>query len=139
MNKLPLLLMLFVLVAPFAASIALLDDKEKVADKARGEWLSQTYHVSPPENNNWQILWREQDCQGDCNQWENVLLRARMALGKNQDKVDVNATQLSPLKDMKNGLFIANQKGLVLLSYDANEKGAYNLFKDLRVLLKHNG
>ena len=131
--------MLFVLVTPFAVSLALLDDKDKVADKARGQWLNEAHHVSPLENRNWQILWREKDCVSQCDQWENVLLRAKMALGKNQNKVDVHPTQLQPLHEMKDGLFIANDKGLVLLSYDANENGAYNLFKDLRVLLKHNG
>ncbi|MGK0443497.1 MAG: hypothetical protein ACJA1U_000422, partial [Bermanella sp.] len=39
MRKLPLILMLLVLVTPFAVSVVLLDSKQNIADKARGEWL----------------------------------------------------------------------------------------------------
>jgi len=139
MNKLPLIIMLLVLVAPFAASLVLLDDKEKVADKARGQWLNEAHYVTPMESQNWQIVWREQDCLDQCDKWENLLLRVRMALGKNQNKVDVSTNNLVALNNMDDGLFIANHKGLVLLSYEASDTGAYKLLKDLKVLLKHNG
>ncbi|MGK0443615.1 MAG: hypothetical protein ACJA1U_000542 [Bermanella sp.] len=61
-----------------------------------------------------------------------------MALGKNQDKITLTSTDLEDLRIMDNGLFIANPKGLVLLSYQASDDGAYKLLKDLKVLLKHN-
>lgn len=138
MVRLPLILMLTVLVAPFAVSLVLLDGKQNIADKARGDWLVDAHYVSELENNNWQILWREQDCLPECDAWFNVLQRAKMALGKNQNKVTISSAQLADLQAMNNGLFIANTKGLVLLSYDADENGAYQLLKDLKVLLKHN-
>ncbi|GAA6135542.1 hypothetical protein NBRC116188_23320 [Oceaniserpentilla sp. 4NH20-0058] len=139
MKKLPLIVMLLVLVAPFAVSLMLLDDKQKVADKARGEWLNTTNYIDKIQDNNWQIVWRNQDCNSQCDQWENLLLRVKMALGKNQNKVSVTHNTVQSLNHMDHGLFIANHKGLVLLSYQANESGAYNLLKDLKVLLKHNG
>ena len=45
MRKLPLILMLLVLVAPFAVSLVLLDGNKNIADKARGQWLENTYYV----------------------------------------------------------------------------------------------
>lgn len=138
MNKIPLLIMLCVLIAPFAASLALLDDKHKIADKARGQWLNTAHYIETKDNQNWQIIWREKDCLVECEKWENLLLRVRMALGKNQEKVSVSVNQLEPLNAMNDGLFIANHKGLVLLSYEATNDGAYKLLKDLKVLLKHN-
>ena len=138
MRKLPLFLMLLVLVTPFAVSIALLDSKQNIADKARGEWLQSTYYVDQPDDLSWQVLWRNQDCQPNCDAWFNLLQRVKMALGKNQDKIILSSTDLDELRAMENGLFIANQKGLVLLSYQATDDGAYKLLKDLKVLLKHN-
>ena len=138
MRKLPLILMLLVLVAPFAVSIALLDSKQNIADKARGEWLQSTYYVDQPDDLSWQVLWRNQDCQPNCDAWFNLLQRVKMALGKNQDKIILSSTELEGLRAMDNGLFIANHKGLVLLSYQATDDGAYKLLKDLKVLLKHN-
>ena len=119
MRKLPLFLMLLVLVTPFAVSIALLDSKQNIADKARGEWLQSTYYVDQPDDLSWQVLWRNQDCQPNCDAWFNLLQRVKMALGKNQDKIILSSTDLDELRAMDNGLFIANQK-------------------DLKVLLKHN-
>jgi len=139
MRKLPLVLMLLVLVAPFAVSLVLLDNKQSIGDKARGEWLDRTYYVDVNKDNSWQLLWREQDCLPNCESWVNLMQRVKMALGKNQDKLQLASTNLASLADMQSGLFIANPKGLVLLSYQASEDGAYNLLKDLKVLLKHNG
>jgi hypothetical protein len=138
MRKLPLILMLLVLVAPFAVSLVLLDGNKNIADKARGQWLENTYYVDETENTNWQLLWREQDCQPNCDAWFNLLQRVKMALGKNQDKLVIETANLSSLKSMNDGLFIANPKGLVLLSYESSDDGAYKLLKDLKVLLKHN-
>ncbi|MFY0640037.1 MAG: hypothetical protein JXR16_03250 [Bermanella sp.] len=138
MRKLPLILMLLVLVAPFAVSLVLLDSNKNIADKARGKWLENTYYVDKTENTNWQLLWREQDCQPNCDAWFNLLQRVKMALGKNQDKLVIETANLSSLKSMNDGLFIANPKGLVLLSYESSDDGAYKLLKDLKVLLKHN-
>ena len=138
MRKLPLILMLLVLVAPFAVSLVLLDGNKNIADKARGQWLENTYYVQAVENANWQLLWREQDCQPNCDAWFNLLQRVKMALGKNQDKLVIESANLNSLKSMSNGLFIANPKGLVLLSYESSDDGAYKLLKDLKVLLKHN-
>ncbi|NVK36640.1 MAG: hypothetical protein HWE18_01830 [Gammaproteobacteria bacterium] len=139
MRKLPLVLMLLVLVAPFAVSLVLLDNKQSIGDKARGEWLDRTYYVDVNKDNSWQLLWREQDCLPNCESWVNLMQRVKMALGKNQDKLQLASTNLEPLANLQSGLFIANPKGLVLLSYQASEDGAYNLLKDLKVLLKHNG
>lgn len=139
MRKLPLVIMLLVLVAPFAVSLMLLDNKSNLVDKARGNWLDKTHYVNTLDNNNWQILWREQDCITQCDQWHNLLMRVKVALGKNQTKVDVEKISLGELLDYDKGLFIANDRGLVLLAYEANESGAYNLLKDLKVLIKHNG
>lgn len=138
MRRLPLILMLLVLVTPFAVSLVLLDGNKNIADKARGKWLEHTLYVDETDNTNWQLLWREQDCQPKCDDWFNLLQRVKMALGKNQDKLNIEAANLSSLKSMHDGLFIANPKGLVLLSYESNDDGAYKLLKDLKVLLKHN-
>ena len=138
MRKLPLILMLLVLVAPFAVSLVLLDGNKNIADKARGQWLENTYYVQAVENANWQLLWREQDCQPNCDAWFNLLQRVKMALGKYQDKVGIESDNVNSLKSMSNGLVIANPKGLVLLSYESSDDGAYKLLKDLKVLLKHN-
>jgi len=138
MRKLPLILMLLVLVTPFAVSVVLLDSKQNIADKARGEWLENTYYVEQPLDSSWQVLWRNQDCQPNCDAWFNLLQRVKMALGKNQGKITLTSTNLEDLRIMDNGLFIANPKGLVLLSYQASDDGAYKLLKDLKVLLKHN-
>ncbi len=138
MRKLPLIIMLLVLVAPFAVSLVLLDSKQNIADRARGEWLENTYYVDKFVNGTWQVLWRNQDCQPNCDAWFNLLQRVKMALGKNQDKIVLESANLESLRVMDNGLFIANPKGLVLLSYEASDDGAYKLLKDLKVLLKHN-
>lgn len=138
MRKLPLILMLLVLVAPFAVSLVLLDNKHSIGDKARGEWLNSTHYVDVSEDQTWQLLWREQDCKPSCDAWVNLMQRVRMALGKNQGKLHIAQTELQPLTEMQSGLFIANPNGLVLLSYHASEDGAYKLLKDLKVLLKHN-
>lgn len=139
MNKWPVVIMLLVLVTPFAVSLVLLDGHQNIGDRARGKWLDNAYYVNELDQQQWQILWRDRDCTNRCQQWENLLLRVKMALGKNQNKVEVNLNTLGELNELENGLFVVNNKGLVLLSYQATENGAYNLLKDLKVLLKHNG
>lgn len=138
-KAIPLFLMLTVLVAPFAVSMILLSDRDNLGDRARGEWFDQSHYVAPSENRNWQVLWRASDCKNQCDDWFNLLRRLKMALGKRQDKLNLVETQLEPLMTTDNGLFIADHSGLVLLSYEATEDGAYKLLKDLKTLMKHGG
>jgi len=62
-----------------------------------------------------------------------------MALGKRQDQLTLVETEHPPLLSESNGLFIADRSGLVLLSYEATQDGAYKLLKDLKTLMKHGG
>ena len=91
------------------------------------------------EDSPWHLLWRTKDCQDSCEQWQGVLSNLKIALGKHTDKLNIMQLQDSPLLDYSQGLFIADHNGLVLLSYDADQQGAYQLFKDLKVLIKHGG
>lgn len=138
-KRLPLFLMLLVLSAPFVFSLLLLSDKSSITDTARGEWFSESEYVSVTENSNWKLLWREKDCVETCESWYGLLQRVQMALGKYSDQVDISKVESENLLAHENGLFIANHQGLVLLSYEANEGGAYKLLKDLKVLMKHGG
>jgi len=137
--RLPVLLMFTVLFAPFVASILLLDDKDSITTQARGQWLSDSQYVSVPDKAPWQLLWREQDCKKECESWFGMLRRVKMALGKHSEKLLISEVNNDQLLSKQNGLFIADHQGLVLLSYQANEQGAYNLLKDLKVLMKHGG
>ncbi len=137
--KLPMILMLTVLFAPFVVSVILLDDKSSINTNARGQWLSDSQYVSTPVKSDWQLLWRAQDCENSCDDWYGLLQRVKMALGKRSDKLLITEVQNEKLLSSPNGLFIADHQGLVLLSYEANEDGAYNLLKDLKVLMKHGG
>ncbi len=138
-SRLPVLLMLLVLFAPFVASILLLDDKGSISVSARGQWLDDSQFVDVPQKANWQLLWREQDCQQDCDSWYGLLQRVKMALGKHSEKLVISEASNKKLLAHQNGLFIADHQGLVLLSYQASEQGAYKLLKDLKVLMKHGG
>lgn len=135
----PLVVMFGVLAAPFAVSLALLQDKSNLGDRSKGTWLQQSIQLSESQPGAWKLVWRDQDCAGQCDQWMNLLQRLKMAMGKRQEHIEIVQTQDPELMQMDNGLFIADQKGLVLLSYQSNEDGAYHLFKDLRVLMKHSG
>ncbi len=137
--KLPVLLMLTVLFAPFVVSVILLDDKSSIKTNARGQWLSESQYVTTPQKSDWQLLWRSQDCETQCEDWYGLLQRVKMALGKRSEKLLITEVHDKKLLEAKNGLYIADHQGLVLLSYEANEKGAYNLLKDLKVLMKHGG
>lgn len=138
-KTIPLFLMLTVLVAPFAVSMILLSDRDNLGDRARGDWFDESHYVSASENRNWQVLWRTSDCKSQCDEWFNLLRRLKMALGKRQDKLNLVETRLEPLLKTENGLFIADHTGLVLLSYEATDDGAYKLLKDLKTLMKHGG
>ncbi len=138
-GRLPVLLMFTVLFAPFVASILLLDDRDSISTQARGQWLSESQFVSVSEKAPWQLLWREQDCKQDCDSWFNLLRRVKMALGKHSEKLVISEVNNDQLLNKQNGLFIADHQGLVLLSYEANQQGAYDLLKDLKVLMKHGG
>ncbi|MEY8203737.1 MAG: hypothetical protein RPR40_01575 [Bermanella sp.] len=137
--RLPMLLMFIVLCAPFVVSIVLLGDKDSIQTQARGQWLSDSQFVNVPNQAPWQLLWREQDCQQECDAWFGLLRRVKMALGKHSDKLLISEVSSERLLAEQNGLFIADHQGLVLLSYQANEQGAYKLLKDLKVLMKHGG
>ncbi len=137
--RLPVLLMFTVLFAPFVASIILLDDKDSISTQARGQWLSDSQFVAVSDKAPWQLLWREQDCKKDCDSWFGLLRRVKMALGKHSEKLVISEAVNDDLLNHQNGLFIADHKGLVLLSYQANQQGAYDLLKDLKVLMKHGG
>jgi hypothetical protein len=141
-KKIPLLLMFAVLIAPFAVSLVLLENKDSLGDRAKGSWLTETQYVIPVENRNWQLVWNK-NCDVNCTQFINLLRRVKMALGKRQDKLTINPLTL---KDEtvthsleSDRIFIADQNGMLLLSYSANEKGAYKLLKDLKTLMKHGG
>ncbi len=138
-SRLPVLLMLLVLFTPFVASILLLDDKASISISARGQWLDDSQFVEVPKKANWQLLWREQDCLQECDSWYGLLQRVKMALGKHSEKLVISEASNKGLLTHQNGLFIADHQGLVLLSYQASEKGAYDLLKDLKVLMKHGG
>lgn len=138
-KSIPLFLMLTVLVAPFAVSMILLSDRDNLGDRARGEWLSENHYVNPSEDRNWQVLWRQSDCKSECEDWFHLLRRLKMALGKRQDQLTLVETEHPPLLSESNGLFIADHSGLVLLSYEATQDGAYKLLKDLKTLMKHGG
>jgi hypothetical protein len=141
-KRLPLLLMFAVLIAPFAASLVLLENKDSLGNRANGSWLNETQYVNADADRNWQLVWNKK-CEQDCTQFVNLLRRVKMALGKRQDKLVINPLQLAD-KQSGNGLeddkiFIADHSGLLLLSYNADEKGAYKLLKDLKTLMKHGG
>lgn len=138
----PLILMFAVLVAPFAVSLVLLENKDSLGDRAKGSWLSETQYVEPDPNRHWQLVWNKR-CDQNCTQFINLLRRVKMALGKRQDKLVINPLKL---KDESfhdqldhDAIFIADQSGLLLLSYRADESGAYKLLKDLKTLMKHGG
>jgi len=135
----PLFLMLLVFSAPFIFSLILLDDKDSITDTARGQWFSASEYVPVRLDSDWQLLWREQDCDVQCDSWFGLLQRVQMALGKYSDKLEINKAENESLLAHENGLFIADHQGLVLLSYEASEDGAYKLLKDLKVLMKHGG
>lgn len=141
-KKIPLLMMFAVLIAPFAVSLVLLENKDSLGDRAKGSWLNETQYVQAESNRNWQLVWSK-NCGNDCNQFVNLLKRVKMALGKRQDKLTINPLQLvgSPPATSKtqDKIFIADQQGLLLLSYSADEDGAYKLLKDLKTLMKHGG
>lgn len=138
-KAIPLLVMLAVLVSPFIASIIFLDVQDELGNKARGQWLSQTHYVPALEDRSWQLLWRKQDCQDNCENFQNLLLRVRMALGKHREKLAIHTLDDQAILQNQEGLFIANHKGLMLLQYSADDDGAYKLLKDLKVLMKHGG
>jgi cytochrome oxidase Cu insertion factor (SCO1/SenC/PrrC family) len=138
-SRLPVLLMLLVLFAPFVASLVLLDDKESISISARGQWFDDSQFVAVPNKANWQLLWREQDCQKECDSWYGLLQRVKMGLGKHSEKLVISEAINENLLAHSDGLFIADHQGLVLLSYEASEQGAYKLLKDLKVLMKHGG
>lgn len=138
-KRIPLFLMLLVLSAPFVFSLLLLSDKSSITNTARGEWLTESEYVAVNSNTNWKLVWREQDCMGSCESWYGLLQRVQMALGKYSEKLDINKAENKNLLAHENGLFIADHQGLVLLSYEASEGGAYKLLKDLKVLMKHGG
>ncbi len=138
----PLLLMFAVLVAPFAVSLVLLENKDSLGNHAKGSWLSETQYVAPDPNRHWQLVWNKR-CDQNCNQFINLLRRVKMALGKRQDKLVITPLILSQESEKaqleQDAIFIADQSGLLLLSYRANEDGAYKLLKDLKTLMKHGG
>ncbi len=138
-KTIPLFLMLSVLCAPFVLSLILLDDKENINDNARGQWLSESKYVPTSNVAPWQLVWREQDCQTQCESYINLLKRVKMGLGKYSEKLVISQVENNNLAMHENGLFIADHSGLLLLSYQADEKGAYKLLKDLKVLMKHGG
>jgi hypothetical protein len=141
-KKLPLLLMFAVLIAPFAISLVLLENKDSLGDRANGSWLTETLYVSADADRHWQLLWKK-ECDHDCDQFTNLLKRVKMALGKRQGKLVINPLVFSETKSFEskidNRIFIADQNGLLLLSYNADEAGAYKLLKDLKTLMKNGG
>jgi hypothetical protein len=66
-----------------------------------------------------------------------------MALGKRQGKLVINPLVLTDTQsissEVDNKIFIADQNGMLLLSYNADEAGAYKLLKDLKTLMKNGG
>lgn len=138
-KAIPLFVMLAVLVSPFIASIIFLDVQDELGNEARGQWLSQTHYVEALEDRSWQLLWRKQGCQDNCEKFQNLLLRVRMALGKHREKLAIHTLDDQAILQNQEGLFIANHKGLMLLQYSADDDGAYKLLKDLKVLMKHGG
>ncbi|MFT7109409.1 MAG: hypothetical protein ACI843_001070 [Psychrobacter glaciei] len=141
-KKLPLLLMFAVLIAPFAISLVLLENKDSLGDRANGSWLTETLYVNADADRHWQLLWKK-ECGQDCDQFTNLLKRVKMALGKRQGKLVINPLEFSETKPFEsetdNKIFIADQNGLLLLSYNADEAGAYKLLKDLKTLMKNGG
>lgn len=141
-KKIPLLLMFAVLIAPFAVSLVLLENKDSLGDRANGSWLKESHYVDTDANRHWQLVWNKK-CDQECTQFINLLSRVKMALGKRQEKLVINPLQLvndkaeHVLEDNK--IFIADHSGLLLLSYNADESGAYKLLKDLKTLMKHGG
>ena len=141
-KKIPLLLMFAVLIAPFAVSLVLLENKDSLGDRANGIWLKESQYVNADADRNWQLVWNKK-CGQDCTQFVNLLRRVKMALGKRQEKLVINPLKLADdqidhsLGDNK--IFIADHSGLLLLSYNADEDGAYKLLKDLKTLMKHGG
>ncbi|EAT12378.1 hypothetical protein HF888_15060 [Bermanella marisrubri] len=143
-KRLPLLIMFFVLAAPFAASVVILDDRAGLHPsnsdtRAKGNWLSESHFVTPSQNNHWKLLWRKQDCQPNCDDFVNLMRRLKMATGKYQDSVELESLPSDILKQKSQGIFIADPKGLLLLSYSADDDGAYKALKDIKVLMKHSG
>ena len=138
-KRLPLIFMLLVLSAPFIFSAILLSDKSGITDTAKGTWFSNSEYIADNHSSNWKLLWREQDCIEECESWFGLLQRVQMALGKHSEKLDIEKAENKNLLAHENGLFIADHQGLILLSYEASEDGAYRLLKDLKVLMKHGG
>lgn len=139
MNKrLPIIIMGFVLVIPFLLSAYMLSIRDKLADNANGQWLDDTIYVPKTQEKHWQILWKSDVCQPQCDELLNRLQRLKMALGKHQ-----NELELVPVADQEDlpdkSLYIADREGLVLLGYEGDEKSTYLLLKDLKVLMKHGG
>lgn len=142
-KKIPLFLMFAVLIAPFAVSLVLLENKDSLGDRANGSWLTQTQYVNVSSERNWQLVWNKK-CGQDCTTFINLLKRVKMALGKRQNKLTISPLVLNknekPFAELQEDrIFIADQNGLLLLSYKANEDGAYKLLKDLKTLMKHGG
>jgi hypothetical protein len=141
-KKLPLLLMFAVLIAPFAISLVLLENKDSLGDRANGSWLKETLYVSADVDRHWQLLWNK-ECQQECPEFINLLKRVKMALGKRQGKLVINPLILTDTQSIKSKvddkIFIADQNGMLLLSYNADEAGAYKLLKDLKTLMKNGG
>lgn len=141
-RKIPLLLMFAVLIAPFAVSLVLLENKDSLGNRAKGSWLNDTQYVEPVSNRNWQLVWNKK-CDVNCTKFINLLRRVKMALGKRQDKLTISPLKLKEESQQsfleQDRIFIADQNGLLLLSYQADEGGAYKLLKDLKTLMKHGG
>jgi hypothetical protein len=141
-KKLPLLLMFAVLIAPFAISLVLLENKDSLGDRANGSWLTETLYVNADVDRHWQLLWNK-ECQQECPEFTNLLKRVKMALGKRQGKLVINPLVLTDTQsissEVDNKIFIADQNGMLLLSYNADEAGAYKLLKDLKTLMKNGG
>ncbi|MFT6153414.1 MAG: hypothetical protein ACJA0E_000224 [Bermanella sp.] len=134
--------MFAVLIAPFAISLVLLENKDSLGDRANGSWLKETLYVSADVDRHWQLLWNK-ECQQECPEFINLLKRVKMALGKRQGKLVINPLILTDTQSIKSKvddkIFIADQNGMLLLSYNADEAGAYKLLKDLKTLMKNGG
>ena len=138
-KSIPLMIMLLVLISPFVASVIFLEAQDELGNKARGQWLSQTYYVDELEDRNWQLLWLKENCTDNCESFINLLKRVQMALGKHRDRLNIQVLDDAIVTGQNEGLYIANHKGLMLLQYSADDDGAYKLLKDLKVLMKHGG
>ncbi|WP_396588409.1 hypothetical protein [Bermanella sp. R86510] len=143
-RSLPLIIMFFVLSAPFAASIIILDDKKSLHPsngdtRAKGDWMSESHFVAPSKDKFWQLLWRKSSCQPQCDDFINLMKRLKMATGKYQHELELNQLPNELLSTQAEGIYIADPKGLILLSYSADDDGAYKALKDIKTLMKHSG